>query len=68
MSTKVINIRKEVEQERNGLRQMNHTRDELSAKLSELEQELKQNETIERRRTDVALDTEAHLSQVRKEL
>ena len=33
-----------------------------------LEQELKQNETIERRRTDVALETETLLSQVRNEL
>ena len=43
-------------------------RDGLQAKLDELELELKQNETIERRRTDVALETEANLSQVRKEL
>jgi len=44
------------------------TRDELDTRLEELENELKQNETIERRRTDVALDTEANLAQVRLEL
>ena len=43
-------------------------RDELDAKLSELEHELKQNETIERRRGDVALETETNLTQVRNEL
>lgn len=47
---------------------MTHKRDELDAKLSELEHELKQNETIERRRTDVALETETNLTQVRNEL
>ena len=36
--------------------------------MSELELELKQNETIERRRTDVALETETKLSQTRSEL
>jgi len=47
---------------------MAHKRDELDAKLSELEHELKQNETIERRRGDVALETETNLTQVRNEL
>ena len=47
---------------------MTMTRDELDTRLEELENELKQNETIERRRTDVALDTEANLAQVRLEL
>ena len=36
--------------------------------MSELELELKQNETVERRRTDVALETETKLSQTRSEL
>ena len=47
---------------------MGQRREELDQKLSVLEQELKQNETIERRRTDVALETETLLSQVRNEL
>ena len=47
---------------------MAHKRDELDAKLSELEHELKQNETIERRRGDVALETETNLTQARNEL
>ena len=47
---------------------MDHKRDELQTQLNELEMELKQNETIERRRTDVALETEANLSQARKEM
>ena len=47
---------------------MAHKRDELDTKLSELEHELKQNETIERRRGDVALETETNLTQVRNEL
>ena len=68
LSTKVINIRKEVEQGRSGLREMTGRREELDAKLCELELELKQNETIERRRTDVALETETVLSQTRNEL
>ena len=68
LSTKVINIRKEVEQGRSGLREMTDRREELDAKLGELELELKQNETIERRRTDVALETETVLSQTRNEL
>ncbi len=50
------------------MRELELQRDEQQAKLDELEMELKQNETIERRRTDVALETEANLSQVRKEL
>ena len=37
---------------------MHQSREELENRLNELELELKQNETIERRRTDVALDTE----------
>ena len=61
-------MRKEVEQGRQRLRDMDYKRDELQTQLNELEMELKQNETIERRRTDVALETEANLSQARKEL
>ena len=41
LSTKVINIRKEVEQGRSGLRDMTVRRDELEARLNELENELK---------------------------
>lgn len=44
------------------------TKDELQVKLNELENELRQNETTERRRTDVALETEANLAQARNEL
>ena len=47
---------------------MSIKREELDAKLSELELELKQNETVERRRTDVALETETILAQTRSEL
>ena len=47
---------------------MSIRREELDAKLSELELELKQNETVERRRTDVALETETILAQSRSEL
>jgi hypothetical protein len=47
---------------------MTMTRDELDARLEELENELKQNEMIDRRRTDVALETETNLAQVRLEL
>ena len=68
LSTKVINIRKEVEQGRVGLRDMHADRQKLEEKLTELEQELRQNETIERRRTDVALDTEQTLTMTRHEL
>jgi len=68
LSTKVINIRKEVEKGRVCLREMDHTREGLNTRLSELEMELKQNETIERRRADVALETEQNLALARNEL
>lgn len=41
LSTKVINIRKEVEKGRHALREMHERRDELNQKLNELELELK---------------------------
>ena len=41
LSTKVINIRKEVEQGRVGLREMTQTREQLEESLNDLEQELK---------------------------
>ena len=47
---------------------MDLRREDLDKKLNELELELKQNETIERRRGDVALETETKLTQVKQEL
>ena len=44
---------------------MDLRREDLDKKLNELELELKQNETIERRRGDVALETETKLTQVK---
>ena len=58
LSTKVMQIRKEVEQGRQLLRQLESKRIEEEQLRSRLEVDLRNTESVERRRTEVALETE----------
>jgi hypothetical protein len=58
LSTKVIQLRKDVEAGRQQLRELDQKRQDQEALRKRLEVDLKSTESIERRRTDVALETE----------
>jgi len=58
LSTKVINIRKDVDSGRNILRELTQKKEDLESRQLQLEADLKNTELVERRRTDVALETE----------
>lgn len=68
LSTKVINIRKTVEQGRDSLRELQQKADDNKDQLNQLETDLKNTEMIERRRGEVALETERALAQCRLDL
>lgn len=67
LSTKVINLRKEVDQQRHGLRVLQEDIAENNKKRLGLEQELRTIEGAERRRNEVALETEKSLTEVKYE-
>lgn len=68
LSQKVLAIRKEVEQGRQQLRELEQQRSEQESLRQRLEVDLKNTESIERRRTEVALETEQNLAKVRSDL
>ena len=68
LSAKVINLRKNVEQHRQTLKQLSQNRDELNKTRDCLEIDLRNCESVERRRADVALETEESLYSVKSEL
>lgn len=68
LSTKVINIRKDVDKGRLSLRQLEKQKEELKVQQDQLEIDLKNTETMERRRNDVALETEQTLQKTKKQL
>ena len=68
LSTKVINLRKDVDKQRHQLRELQERRDILTRQRQELEQDLKNIESVERRRTDVSLETEKSLTEAKYEI
>ena len=68
LSTKVINLRRDVDRQRQQLRQLQDQRDESVKRRESLEAELKCTELTERRRNDVALETEKTLTETKYEL
>ena len=68
LSTKVINLRKDVELKRQQLREQQEQRDILRMRQTSLEQQLKCTELTERRRCDVALETEKSLTEAKFEI
>jgi hypothetical protein len=57
-----------VDQGRTEIERLSSKKEELAIELDKLEADLRCNEQVERRRNDVALETETNLSKVRKEL
>ena len=68
LSTKVINMRKDVEKQRQQLREIQEQKELMLKRRDSLEQELKCTELSERRRCDVALETEKSLTEAKFEL
>lgn len=68
LSTKVINLRKDVDKQRQQLREIQEQREMIMKRRESLEAELKCTESNERRRNDVALETEKTLTEVKYEL
>ena len=68
LSKKVMQIRKDVEEGRQRLREMEEKRHEQEAYRNRLEIDLKNSECMERRRNEVALETEQNLSKVKSDL
>ena len=68
LSAKVINLRKNVEQYRQILKQLSQRKEEISKERESLEIDLKNCESVERRRATVALETEETLFSVKKDL
>lgn len=65
LSTKVIQIRKDVERGRTELRNLHNKLQDLEHQKQCLEADLRNNEHVERRRIEVSLETESSLSQVK---
>ena len=68
LSTKVINLRKDVDKQRHQLRELQERREILTRQRQELELDLKNIESVERRRTDVSLETEKSLTEAKYEI
>ena len=68
LSSKVINLRKEVELQRQHLRQLHRSKEELFKRRQGLESELRTIETAEKRRNDVSLETEKSLTEAKYEI
>lgn len=68
LCTKVINLRKDVDRQRQQLRDIQEQRDLILKRRESLEAELKCTELNERRMHDVALETEKSLTEVKYEL
>ena len=68
LNANAIELRKEVERARQKLRRITEEREENSRKRVGLEQELKTIEMAEKRRNDVALETEKSLTEAKFEI
>ncbi|CDW83113.1 UNKNOWN [Stylonychia lemnae] len=68
LSTKVINMRKDVDKQRQLLREIQEQKEIIQKRIESLDQELRCTELSERRRCDVALDTEKTLTEAKFEI
>jgi hypothetical protein len=68
LSAKVINLRTNVEKHRQILKQLSQRKEEIIKERESLEVDLKNCESVERRRANVALETEESLFSVKKDL
>lgn len=68
LSNKVVDLRKRVDLGRDNLRRVQQQKDECLKLRARLEDELKNSEQVERRRNEVALDTEKTLTETKFEL
>jgi hypothetical protein len=68
LSAKVINLRTNVEQHRQILKRLSQRKEEIIKERESLEVDLKNCESVERRRANVALETEESLFSVKKDL
>lgn len=68
LSAKVTQIRNDVEEGRQKLRELEQAREDQQAYRERLEIDLKNTECMERRRNEVALETEQNLAKVKSDL
>ena len=68
LTPKVINLRREVERQRQVLRQLHLAKEEMGRRKAGLEQELRTIESAEKRRNEVALETERSLTEAKFEI
>ena len=68
LSTKVINLRKEVEKKRKLLVEVSKQKLELDETKNRIRIDIRNTETLERRRTCVAIETEQHLMETKHNL
>lgn len=68
MSTKIVNMRRDVEKQRQQLRELQDQREAIFKRRESLEQELKCVELVERRRNEVSLETEKGLTEAKYDI